>query len=582
MIKELFELHNIKYVISVDDCYFESDEDDIKALLFGKMKESFNDYEEHIGKIGMSESLKEIKEMIDIGGDKDLLIGDFLDGMAKDQLMELYTISASVESSHLMQEKDNLIRFLEWLKKNQYIERFELFSSTKSVLESDCLKDVKDSEAVLWLIDRNFERVNESAEAGLELAKTIVGREGGPANYIYILSSMEKDMEKDENAIEEEFDSYLSDSCSEKEASFIYYLYKQRILPDKPNRIAKGLAQGFKRKVCYELFNLYTSSMRSSIDASSKKICKIRQETLNYLFDEMVKENGESYLEFLNRFVRIFQLNEYQRTLSEKFELIADKMQYYKKISNIVLAAGDRKKETEKVKKFRKIELYNYYVNRQHCEISMGDIFKINEQYYFLASQPCDTCLRVDGKRVLKEANLLLICDETDSQPFIHKLSCFETYKTPIVKYRSRLIFPFEILDLCVLNIDGRAALPIEFLEEQDFSFKLFTENYCNRIKDITDQLNQILNNNKVLECFFSNNKKIGFEKARLAYENNKLVKPELLQYREEKNMIIYDVKRICRLDELLSIDILNEYGTNLSRIGHAFDFTERSRRNTQ
>lgn len=33
MIDELLRLHGIKYVISVDDCYFNPDEENVKAVL---------------------------------------------------------------------------------------------------------------------------------------------------------------------------------------------------------------------------------------------------------------------------------------------------------------------------------------------------------------------------------------------------------------------------------------------------------------------------------------------------------------------------------------------------------------------
>ena len=38
---------------------------------------------------------------------------------------------------------------------------------------------------------------------------------------------------------------------------------------------------------------------------------------------------------------------------------------------------------------------------------------------------------------------------------------------------------------------------------------------------------------------------------------------------------IAYPVQRIARLNELITIDIVKEYGIALSRIGHPFDFSE-------
>lgn len=584
MIGELLKLHDIKYVISVDDCYSDPKEDEIKATLFSEMSESFDAFETSIEQMGMIEALEETKEMMDFNEDRNALISHFIDRFTLEQLEELFKSSEFIKSNNFFEEKEKLVKFLELLKEEGDIESFELISSTQEALKENYIKNMKESDGILWLIDRNFNRVGESDEAGIELAKTIVGREGGPSNYVYILSSMQKDTDKEDDDIEKELDSFLQATCDRREASFIYYLYKQRIVPEKPDKVAKGLAQGFKRKACYELFNLFILSMKNSIDASEKKLFSIRQDTLNYLLDEMVRENGESYLEFLSRFVNIFQTDAYENALANNFEIIAEKIRYYKQISNIAnIKTGDIKKETQNVKEFRCIELYNYHINKQHFEVSTGDIFKINGQCYLLVSQPCDACLRDDGTRVLKEANLLLICDDNKTKYFIHKLSCFGEYTTPIVKFRAQIVFPFEILDLCVLNDDGKAKLSMEQLSNvEKCSLNLYPDRFCNRITQIFPPLREMIENNQMLEEFFCNDEKINMEEANVAYQKCKNVKPQLLQYEYDRKsgMISYDVQRICRLDELLTVDIVNEFGINLSRIGHAFDFTERTQRN--
>lgn len=583
MIGELLKINSIRHIISVDDCYLDIDEDEMKATLYGDMAESFDKYEELIKGMGKEQLLIEIKELLELRDEKYTLISSFLESFTKEELKQLYKLSPSVSNS--IEEKDKLINFLNALKDNGDINSFELISSAKDALECEYAKqaeEAEETEGILWLIDRNFSRSGESENAGLELAKTIVGRKGGPSNYVYILSAMQDDTGGDYDSIEREFDSYLQANYDLREASFIYYLYKQRIIPEKPDKMAKALAQGFKRKVCYELFDLYISSMQKSIRDSSEKLRAVRQDTLNYLFDEMVKENGESYLEFLGRFVKIFQDDAYQNALADNYEKIAEKMHYYKQISDIVhMQAGDKRKETEKVKEFRNIELYNYHINRQHLEISTGDIFKINDKYYFLASQPCDTCLREDGSRILREANLLLIEDNNSAPIFTHKLSCFEGYKTPVIKLRAQLIFPFEILDLCVLDENGMASVGLAELENIDsIQGNFFTERFRNRLRCIFPQFQQIRKDHKLMNNFFTNDCIVEKEEIKNAYNRCIRVKPELLEYSEDKLRLCYNVQRICRLEELISVDIVNEFGINVSRIGHAFDFTERTQRN--
>ena len=583
MIDELLKMHGINYVISVDDCYSNPRETDVKGVLSSEMNNSFLDFRQAIEKMGKKDRLDDIEQMMEISSEKSALINSFLEEFSLEQLLELYQLVPQVQDDKYTSERKQLNGFLNMLKEKGYVNKCETYASTKDALNFDYLEKAKESESILWLIDRNFERVGESPEAGLELAKTIVGRDSGPTNYVYILSSLEEDVDKSEEDIESEFDSIMQGACDEKTTSFIYYLYKQRIMPEKPERIAKGLAQGFKRKACYELFDLYLESLYESMMDSSKHIREIRQSTLNYLFDEMVRENSESYLEFLTRFVNIFQLDSYQQALANNNATIVQKLYYYKQLCAIADdKVRDKTYATEKVKVFREIELYNKYVNKQHLEITTGDIFRIGDAYYFLASQPCDTCLRGDGTRTLDNASLLLICDDSSRPQFSYKLSCFHTYTAPIVKYQSQLSFPFEILDLCVQNENGEAILSLDTLSDnKKMDLKYYTERYALRMKQVVPIIHNAFSNCSLLDKFFSNNEQMDFERVKEAYEQNRMTKPELLKYNVESGLLRYNVQRICRLNELISIDIVNMFGINLSRIGHAFDFTQRTIRNS-
>lgn len=583
MLDELLKLHEIKYVISVDDCYLNPGEVEIKSILFDAMNNSFEEFRETIEKMGKKEQLADIEQLIELSDEKVALIASFLDELSSGQLTELYGLISQKGNEKYSSEKENLIGFLETLKERGCVEKYSTCASTKEALDIDYMDIGKESNGILWLIDRDFQRVGESAEAGLELAKTIVGRQAGPKNYIYILSSLERDTGKEEEEIEKEFDLMLCAGREQKETSFIYYLYKQRIATDKPEKITKGLAQGFKRKACYELFDLYTNSLQEGVRVASDEVRKIRQNTLNYLLDEMVRENGESYLEFLTRLVGILYFDSYQNALANNNKEIVRKIYYYKQLCKIMDdKVSDKKKATEKVKIYREKELYNKHINRQHLELTTGDIFRVGDSYYFLASQPCDTCLRSNGERVLEDANLLLICDGSKNPSFEYKLSCFDTYLRPVVKYQVQMTFPFEILDLCVQNENGKAEISLDAVKPNgDLSLKYYAERYTLRMKNVVSILGKIIENESVLENMFSNISEIDICKAKKAYEENKMAKSELLKYKIKGEMLCYDVQRICRLNELISIDIVNKFGINVSRIGHSFDFTERTRRNT-
>lgn len=585
MIDKLLKLHGIRYVISVDDCYSGITEMEIKAILLSEMSNSLLNFREEILKMGKKERLDDVEQMIEFSGEKEAIIREFLEDFSKEQLLKLHSLISQEHCNKYMTEKERLIGFLDKLKEENIVDEYEVCMSTAEALQIDYEAKGQKFDSILWLIDRSFERVGESSEAGLQLARTIVSRDEGPTNYVYILSALAKDEGKAEEEIEAEFDLLLHESSDDEEtSSFIYYLYKQRIMPNKLEKIEKGLAQGFKRKACYELFDLYLKSLEKSIRTSSKSVHEIRQNTLDYLLDEMVRENSESYLEFLTRLINIFQLDAYQSVLAENNNDLLHKIYYYKQLCEISQCnVGNKKEETQKVKKIREIELYNKYVNKQHLEVTTGDIFRIGKEFYFLASQPCDICLRGDGTRTLKTANLLQICDDSSKPVFSYKLSCFDDYATPIVKYQSQRSFPFEILDLCVRNENGKATIPMKVLMNNgDDEQKYWTTRYKLRMQSVILELHEIVDCCNVLDDFFMNNKEIVNEKLRSAYEKNKKIENQLLEYQVKSGILEYDVQRICRLNEIVSIDIVNRFGINLSRIGHAFDFSERTIRNQQ
>ena len=243
MIDKLLELHGIRYVISVDDCYSNITEMEIKAALLSEMNNSFLNFREEISKMGKKELLNNIEQMIEFSGEKEALIRDFLENFSKEQLLELYGLIPQEQSNKYTTEKERLIGFLDKLKQENLVDGYEVCMSTTEALKIDYEAKGQKFDSILWLIDRSFERVGESSEAGLQLARTIVGRSDGPTNYVYILSALAKDEGKTEEEIEAEFDMLLHGSSEdEKTSSFIYYLYKQRIMPDKIEKIEKGLA----------------------------------------------------------------------------------------------------------------------------------------------------------------------------------------------------------------------------------------------------------------------------------------------------------------------------------------------------
>ena len=577
MIKKLFLMHNIKYVISVDDCFSVRKREEMEAAVYSEMCISLDSFKAILSVSSQAEVFELINEMQGLGSDATALIRTLVEKLEFEELRKCYEVYEKNEIDY-DKERNGIIAFLEGLKNGGLIQKYLTFPSTTEANLFDAQATGMTDGSILWLLDRNFSRVEESPEAGLALAENLVQRTDGIDKYIYILSAVNADTDQKEDDIEIEFDKLLAEKCSAETHSFIYYINKQRILMNNSERIAKSLAQGFKRKACYELFQLFTDCLSDGLTDALTKIQKVRQKTLNYLFINKIQENGESYIDFTGRFVQLFHYDGYNNAVAQKYNEIVSKVKYYESLNSVIgNVPGNIKDLTDALKKYREIELYNRHVNKQHCEVATGDIFEIDGSFYLLVSQSCDTYLRKDGNRKIKEATLLEISDDGIEREYSYHLSCFSTMKKPTVIYHSLKIFPFEILDLCTFNETGQATVFIKEISDYKEELELYTENYRLRFCEVLERLNKVHTSRTLLQKFWEDSSLVSVEDARRAHAILDNIDPNLKKYDYIDNFITFPVKRICRLTELTTIDIIKNYGNMLSRIGQPFDFIDNS-----
>lgn len=573
MINTLFSMHNIKYIISVDDCFFARKREDMEAIVYSEMCSSLDSFRPILSSCNQAGAITEIDEMLGMGVDSSALIHSLLDDLTDAELLKCYEICEQNGTTYA-EERDNILTFLEGLKDGGQIIEYRTFSSTAEANQFNAQEAGMTDGAILWLLDRNFSRVGESEESGLKFAENILSRKNASQNYIYILSAIEPAAGLKEDDIEEEFDKVLAAYCSPDTHSFIYYISKRRLQTKNNEKIAKSLAQGFKRKACFELFQLFNDCLSDGVSEASTRVQKIRQKTLNYLFTNKASVRGEPYTEVAARLVQIFHQDEYNRAIAGQHGRIAAKARYYEKLcSTITEPVGNEKALTSTLKEYRDIELYNKHVNAQHCEIATGDIFKIGSSYFLLVSQSCDTCLRSDGHRKLEFASLLEIQDNKQTK-FSYPLSCFLDMEKPAVMYYSLKTIPFDILDLCVFNINGQASVVLNELEAFNEDLESYTQNYRLRFREVLETVKAIQSSKSRLDAFFAGGTNISAEDAKVAYEYLERLDPNIKKFDTVEIAITFPVRRIARLSELTTIDIVKEYGIALSRIGHPFDFS--------
>ena len=572
MINTLFSMHNIKYVISVDDCFFARERADMEAIVYSEMCNSIDSFRAILSSCDQSTAITEIDDMLRIGLDSSSRISTLLNELSDTDLLKCYE-TCEQSGIKYTEERDAIITFLDELKNGGQIQKYLTFPSASEANKFNAHDAGMADGAILWLLDQNFSRSGESEDSGLKLAENIINREQPSQNYIYILSAIGPETGVNEDDIEEQFDRLLTAHCSPDTHSFIYYLSKQRLQSKCNDKIAKSFAQGFKRKACFELFQTLSDCLSDGVSEATSKVQGIRQKTLNYLFANKASVRGEPYIEVAARIVQIFQENEYNKAIAGQYNIIAKKANYYEKLcTTITEAVGNERALTSILKEYRDIELYNKHINAQHREIATGDIFQIATSYYLLVSQACDTCLRSDGQRKLKIASLLEIRDNYQTE-FLYPLSCFLEMKKPGVIYHALKSIPFDILDLCVLNANGQATVVLNEIDSFAEELESCTNNYRIRFAEVLETIRSIHTYKRSLNSFLSGDRSITAESAKKAYDYLEKKDPNMKEYNDAEMAISFPVRRIARLNELTTIDIVKEYGIVLSRIGHPFDF---------
>lgn len=580
MLNTLFKTENIKYVISVDDCFAIPEEETLREELFVDSMVSFDKLAPFFIKYGKEEQVNDIHEMLEIAGETEAapLKQSLLDSLDADQIKECLN-SLHPDRNNLSEEQQGILDFLSKLQSDGIIERFETLPSTHIAEAFDTKASGMEDGAILWLIDKSFSNAKESTTAGIELAKNKVEHAEKSNQFIFMLTTIDSTSEKEED-IEREFDKMLIENGAEK-SSFVYYINKKLVIAKKYDRIAKSLAFGFKRKQCYKLMELYTNCLRLSCDKTSESLHDIDQKTLNYVFTEKVQALGESHFDFFDRLVQIFHEDEYRGILAQCTRDISCAVKHYQELCDgIPQESGNQADALKSLSDVRKKELYDTHINQRHSEISTGDIFIIDSEYYILVTQSCDTYIRKDGKRKLEKAILLNI-GEGSNTGYQYTLSCFcdseNAFSNPSVKFQKYCIVPFEILDLCVTNENGKSNIAISCF---DSDYKLdvcYTTNYTIRHKLISSVLSEIHKQKRVVDDFLEHPREAdNIAEIKEAY-NLLLSRDNMLNNFEiDGSSIVFPVQRVARLNELNTISLLKEYGNVLSRVGQPFDFIKK------
>jgi hypothetical protein len=578
-ILELFNVNNIRYIVSVDDCYInELDE----ILLLGDIIENPEKYDEKFKSIRPDFNLLQTMKYPD--NIKEKMIEKFLLDFSTDEKIEINKLF-STKDQLLTTQKDNLLNFLNDLQKIGAINEYKTFGSVSEAREflKDGIKDLWDpseEKKVLWLIDREF---GEKSNEGFKLLEDFCSE-----NYQWNIGILATQNTSDIKS-EEQFNSFLevvSAGILGENKNLIWLIDKDLIDINSSEKFVETIMLGLRRNYTFKITNFLSNTISIGIQEALVSFKDIEQSTINNIILKFSNQEGTSIIETLTRVLMALTKYDMNEKIAENFDNIHKIIDNYEKLCEKITI--DSIANLDEVFQFRNKEKYNNHVNEHYYPVGFGDIFRINELEYILISQPCDIQIRGDkGERNLQQATLLRI---TKTKPEHESYSVLEYYhktETYYVLYRETLLIDFTILDLCSMNENGKSVLklselnkPLTFPYRYNFGQRKRLEKVLGLLGDVYNQKKDILTTFEQIKKYISNSSDKNIEEINSTldnyiYRSEKYWEPLLtvnnLKIVDEE--LRYPVERICRLEELFTTNIMLEYSSNSSRLGLPGDY---------
>ena len=161
----------------------------------------------------------------------------------------------------------------------------------------------------------------------------------------------------------------------------------------------------------------------------------------------------------------------------------------------------------------------------------------------------------------------------------VSELNYLERNSIKYVDYRDFITVNFNILDLCALNDDGVAEANLDWFKGVNFEDEFYFLNMGlrKRVKKIIDLIEKEHNNKCEFEeaIKFLKQENISEEKIKIFKSQSEIKKEgmDMSSFIIEDDFVRYNLKRICRLDELLATKLWIDISNYNTRIGLPGDF---------
>ncbi len=265
----------------------------------------------------------------------------------------------------------------------------------------------------------------------------------------------------------------------------------------------------YLRRANVNVFDALKSQIFTQLNELRSDLCQSSTFEIEQVVFNRTRREGSSEVDLLRRFINIKSDKALLDTIQD-----ASVIEVLKKIRNVQSiqkeATQEQKAISSTCKKFshyRKIELFDDFVNLINSPLSSGDIFEFGEggsrSSYILIAQDCELILRDDGTRKCAEVILLpfskvekalTISNEKrrkfarmDIDNYILLLPDEEVVSKLEFDLTKAITVTTEILDLCVFNTNGDLKLNLKqsdnffnFLPGWNSKFKCMKELIAN------------------------------------------------------------------------------------------------------
>ncbi|MCB9688815.1 MAG: hypothetical protein H6735_27490 [Alphaproteobacteria bacterium] len=334
------------------------------------------------------------------------------------------------------------------------------------------LGDEDEARHTLFLFDRDFRREHASSDEGLKLVREVQKQGASLCGLITHTVPV--------GAEHEAWDSLARDHDLDRDRFLV--IAKQRLSVDNG-----ATHYSFLRMVRLAALSSRCGAMKNAawrVFADSVEAAKEAMERVSVLdFDQIVlassRREGVWEPDTLFRIFSVFMRREARRRMHENLE--ADLPSKVRDARSVSVIPGDDEAvygseppcaEAIRVHRFELFESPEY-INRHHLPIDLGDLFQdARGTQFILLSQPCDLMVRSNGRRSYDDkctrqvvlAEIVRPAGQSGPKDSWEKIDWYDeaTGQPAYVDFANAHDVRLAVLDLCVLNEDGKASIDVD------------------------------------------------------------------------------------------------------------------------